>query len=189
MFKTFERLQLVPFVLYEADHTNCIACLIQHNRLKSKSIICSECCLCICLTYSVVFFFFSAILWYLFFIKYKALGSPSEDKPLKLSWPCSSQPQTSAPDFLLLMARVYLVDEREGTVPPGWWMLASAPPSVLLWVEGEHHWGDHLSLVLAAFGVCACMKLRSFSCVQLFAALWTIACQAPLSMGFPRQEY
>ena len=28
-----------------------------------------------------------------------------------------------------------------------------------------------------------------FSHVQLFATLWTIACQAPLSMGFSRQEY
>ena len=27
------------------------------------------------------------------------------------------------------------------------------------------------------------------SCVQLFAALWTVACQAPLSMEFSRQEY
>ena len=27
------------------------------------------------------------------------------------------------------------------------------------------------------------------SCVQLFVSLWTIACQAPLSMGFFRQEY
>ena len=27
------------------------------------------------------------------------------------------------------------------------------------------------------------------SCVQLFAILWTVACQAPLSMGFFRQEY
>ena len=25
--------------------------------------------------------------------------------------------------------------------------------------------------------------------VQLFATLWTVACQAPLSMGFFRQEY
>ena len=28
-----------------------------------------------------------------------------------------------------------------------------------------------------------------FSCVQLFATLWTIAHQTPLSMGFSRQEY
>ena len=27
------------------------------------------------------------------------------------------------------------------------------------------------------------------SCVQLFATLWTVAQQAPLSMGFARQEY
>ena len=32
-----------------------------------------------------------------------------------------------------------------------------------------------------------CM-LSCFSHVQLFATLWTIACQAPLSMGFSRQE-
>ena len=25
--------------------------------------------------------------------------------------------------------------------------------------------------------------------VRIFATLWTAACQAPLSMGFPRQEY
>ena len=31
--------------------------------------------------------------------------------------------------------------------------------------------------------------LSHFSCVQLFATLWTIAHQAPLSMGFSRQEY
>ena len=28
-----------------------------------------------------------------------------------------------------------------------------------------------------------------FSCVQLFATLWTVAWQAPLSMEFSRQEY
>ena len=31
--------------------------------------------------------------------------------------------------------------------------------------------------------------LSHFSCVQLFATVWTVTCQAPLSMGFPRQEY
>ena len=31
--------------------------------------------------------------------------------------------------------------------------------------------------------------LSHFSRVQLFAALWTVACRAPLSMGFSRQEY
>ena len=27
------------------------------------------------------------------------------------------------------------------------------------------------------------------SCVKFFGILWTVACQPPLSMGFPRQEY
>ena len=31
--------------------------------------------------------------------------------------------------------------------------------------------------------------LSHFSLVQLFATPWTVACQAPLSMGFSRQEY
>ena len=31
--------------------------------------------------------------------------------------------------------------------------------------------------------------LSRFSCVQLFAILWTVAHQAPLFMGFSRQEY
>ena len=36
--------------------------------------------------------------------------------------------------------------------------------------------------------LCICM-LSSFSHVQLFATLWTVPHQAPLSMGFSRQEY
>ena len=31
--------------------------------------------------------------------------------------------------------------------------------------------------------------LSHFSCVQLFATLWTVACQATLPTGFSRQEY
>ena len=31
--------------------------------------------------------------------------------------------------------------------------------------------------------------LTHFSCVQLFVTPWTVAHQAPLSMGFSRQEY
>ena len=33
------------------------------------------------------------------------------------------------------------------------------------------------------------MPTQSLSCAQLFVTLWTVANQAPLSMGFPRQEY
>ena len=33
------------------------------------------------------------------------------------------------------------------------------------------------------------MKVKSLSRVRLFATPWTVAHQAPLSMGFSRQEY
>ena len=33
------------------------------------------------------------------------------------------------------------------------------------------------------------VKVKSLSHVQLFAASWTVALQAPPSMGFSRQEY
>ena len=35
--------------------------------------------------------------------------------------------------------------------------------------------------------MCVCGQL--LSCVQHFATPWTVAHQAPLSMGYPRQEY
>ena len=37
--------------------------------------------------------------------------------------------------------------------------------------------------------VCAVFVLSCFSCVWLFATPWTVACQAPLSVGFSWQEY
>ena len=33
------------------------------------------------------------------------------------------------------------------------------------------------------------LLLSCFNCVWLFVTLWTVACQAPLSLGFSRQEY
>ena len=37
--------------------------------------------------------------------------------------------------------------------------------------------------------MCMKVKVKSLSCVWLFVTPWTIACQAPLSMRFYRQEY
>ena len=34
-----------------------------------------------------------------------------------------------------------------------------------------------------------CCCVQSLSCIQFFVAPWTVACQAPLSMDFSRQEY
>ena len=55
--------------------------------------------------------------------------------------------------------------------------------------------GQHLSTNLPGsilyfnnIYICVCV-LSHFSCARLFATLWTLAFQAPLSMGFSRQEY
>ena len=37
--------------------------------------------------------------------------------------------------------------------------------------------------------LCVCVCACSFSCVQFFVTLWTVAFQAPLSMGFSRRDY
>ena len=49
-------------------------------------------------------------------------------------------------------------------------------------MEGEAVWD-------AWFGRKERKQRKSLSHVQLFVTPWTIACQAPLSMGFSRQEY
>ena len=52
----------------------------------------------------------------------------------------------------------------------------------------------HLYLCSKLLCVCRILTillymLSHFSCVQFSATLWTVTCQAPLSMGFSRQEY
>ena len=51
---------------------------------------------------------------------------------------------------------------------------------------GSHRVGHDCSDAAAA---AATVKVKSLSCVQLFGTPWTVACQAPLSMGFSRQGY
>ena len=43
-------------------------------------------------------------------------------------------------------------------------------------------------IISVPINYCTCMLSR-FSCVRLFVMLWIIACEAPLSTGFARQEY
>ena len=47
---------------------------------------------------------------------------------------------------------------------------------------------QHIKRSVFIFVIC-CVVLSCFSCVWLFVTLWTVALQAPLSMGFSRQEY
>ena len=55
-------------------------------------------------------------------------------------------------------------------------------PHLLHYRSILYHWASGEALTLY------CM-LSHFSCVWLFLTLWTVARQAPLSMGFSRQEY
>ena len=47
----------------------------------------------------------------------------------------------------------------------------------------------HCSFDFPFFNGILCVHPELLSCVWLFATLWTVACQAPLSMEFSRQEY
>ena len=53
---------------------------------------------------------------------------------------------------------------------------------------GMRHAVEHMQTALLAVRLRVCVLSR-FSRVRLFATLWAVAHQAPLSMGFSRQEY
>ena len=58
---------------------------------------------------------------------------------------------------------------------------------ILTWwaCHSSHLWFVPSLFILIILLVCA----KSLSHVWLFVTLWTVVCQAPLSMGFSRQEY
>ena len=58
--------------------------------------------------------------------------------------------------------------------------------SIDLFFNKNRHRTAHTFLVCIFSCVAA---VESLSCAQLFATLWTVAHQASMSMGFPRQEY
>ena len=51
--------------------------------------------------------------------------------------------------------------------------------------EGNHSEPNEINNVCKEF-VINIVRVQSLSHVRIFAAPWTVACQAPLSMGFPR---
>ena len=65
-----------------------------------------------------------------------------------------------------------------------------APPGHHPWPRA---WGSsslpHFCAVGCSRHASAHPEVKSLSCVRLFATPWTVAHQAPLSMGFSRQEY
>ena len=58
----------------------------------------------------------------------------------------------------------------------GWWATVCSPT-------------PQLACSMKTFSVHHCAAVQLLSHVQLFVAPWNKACQAPLSMGFPGQEY
>ena len=68
-------------------------------------------------------------------------------------------------------------------IQPSHPLLLPSLPSLNL----SHHWG--LFQVFLYYVTCVWVVLGHFSSVQHCVTLWTVACQASLSMGFSRQEY
>ena len=61
------------------------------------------------------------------------------------------------------------------------WLLPKPSFSFVLWKD---IWPSNRSFIFMKNKV----KVKSLSCVWLFVTPWTVACQAPSSMGFSRQE-
>ena len=58
----------------------------------------------------------------------------------------------------------------------------------LVITENYNHIPDsHVAKILLSTDYSSCLGVKS--CQTLFATPWTVAHQAPLFMGFPRQEY
>ena len=67
------------------------------------------------------------------------------------------------------------------------WLIRKDPDAAL---KAGEEGDDRTELILLSVPyVRVCCVLNYFSCVWLFVTLWTGALQAPLSMGFSRQEY
>ena len=68
-----------------------------------------------------------------------------------------------------------------------WKVLETGPGTKSIIFEVKHSWVWVQDLPFTS-SVCTCM-LSHFSSVGLSLTLWTVACLAPLSMRFSRQEY
>ena len=75
----------------------------------------------------------------------------------------------------------------QGTLSPLWWLWFQNKirPILLLSMSG----GILSTLYIPSCFIFSKIHAWVLSHVWLFVAPWTINCQAPLSMGFPRQEY
>ena len=64
------------------------------------------------------------------------------------------------------------------------------PPIPLAWPWNIPFSAPNSDILVCLASLCMWkVKVKSLRCVQLFGIPWTVAYQAPPSMGFPRQEY
>ena len=69
------------------------------------------------------------------------------------------------------------------------WYLRKNKCMLLYQIVTDFAWDKTRNIYLGYIMGWVCAVLSCFSHVWLFATLWTVAGQAPLSMGFSRQEY
>ena len=65
-----------------------------------------------------------------------------------------------------------------------WWLWKGLPDSPRKWMAIYFHLSWYAKMSILPVHVCLVL-----SHIWLFATPWTVACQAPLSMGFSRQEH
>ena len=71
-------------------------------------------------------------------------------------------------------------------------LLPPIPPSIRVFTNESTlrmRWPKYWSFSFSIIPSKEIPGLIFFCCVQIFVTLWTVACQAPLSMGCSRQEY
>ena len=138
------------------------------------------------------------IQWRQTWIPCQAGHSPGVRKQQKGTLPLSRGPRGQSPCTLSLHTQAHQIclPSTSGNSP----LLCSTTASTFIQTSSSHfcftviavYWSSHLQShpsnpFLHQTRVCA--MLSCFSCIQLFATPWTVAHQAPLSMGFSRQEY
>ena len=90
------------------------------------------------------------------------------------------------PTCTLLLRKGEVTLDLQGGLTP-WVFPKELTPRLVSALSLKCHLFSSLSVgLLTCHHVCV---LSSFSRVQLFASLWTVACQAPLSMGSSRLEW
>ena len=94
-------------------------------------------------------------------------------------WLSTHKVVSAGPEIAELQVLLSTLLPRKQSLPKLPHLLSNGSNAVPTW--SYYLWGTNFSSLTTSM-------LSHFSCVRLSATLWTMACQAPLSMGFSRQE-